>query len=43
MISQSLFDPSALFDNDEEIEALLKTEYSLADFTVLLTSSHMMN
>ena len=26
-------DPSALFDNDEEIEALWKTEYSLADFT----------
>ena len=25
--------PSALFDNDEEIEALWKTEYSLADFT----------
>ena len=26
-------DPSALFDNDEEIEALWKTECSLADFT----------
>ena len=26
-------EPSALFDNDEEIEALWKTEYSLADFT----------
>ena len=26
-------DPSALFDNDEEIEALWKTEYSLSDFT----------
>ena len=26
-------DPSALFDNDKEIEALWKTEYSLADFT----------
>jgi hypothetical protein len=26
-------DPSALFDNDEEIEALWKTEHSLADFT----------
>ena len=26
-------DPSALFDNDEEIEALWKPEYSLADFT----------
>jgi len=26
-------DPSALFDNDEEIEALWKTEYSLTDFT----------
>ena len=26
-------DSSALFDNDEEIEALWKTEYSLADFT----------
>ena len=26
-------EPSALFDNDEEIEALWKTEYSLTDFT----------
>ena len=26
-------EPSALFDNDEEIEALWKTEHSLADFT----------
>jgi hypothetical protein len=36
--------PSALFDDDEQLEEIWKTQYPLSEFTgELLTSSHMMN